>query len=300
MRKYHKKQTIASFYGSRLGETSETINANGKHFENRQYIGGSQKFEFFPPPHSNFIPSCKTTKEAENFSLLSFQKLLEKNDDICAVIVEPIMVNAGVYLLSPSYLGRLRVLCDKHQIALIFDEIQTAFGWLGTFFAASKYKVIPDILTLGKALSPGFPLAAILMRPKYDVLNYGEDKFTYGGHPLSCAVALQNIKILEQIKMNSIVLEKSILIFKLLSEMQKKNSLIKEIRGEGLIWGIDFGTKTSFLKVEKIYKLALSNGLILRKSQDGLGSSLIMKLPLIIAEKEIREGIKRFERSLFF
>lgn len=298
VRKYHKKQTIASLYKSHLGETSETIAASGKHFDNRSYIGGSQKFVFFPPPHPDFIPSCKTIEEAEQASLLCLKKLLEKNNDICAIIVEPIMVNAGVYILSPNYLKELRTLCDKFKIGLIFDEVQTAFGWLGTFFAASKYKVTPDILTMGKAISPGFPLAAILMRSKYDVLDYGEDEFTYGGHPLSCAVALKNIEILKHIKMEKTVTEKGFLISKLLLVLKKKHQFIKEIRGEGLIWAVDFGKNISTVDIDRICKKALSNGLILRKSQDGLGSSLVIKPPLIITDSEIKKGMKRLDRSL--
>lgn len=298
VRKYHKKQTIVSFYKSHLGETSETIASSGKHFENRSYIGGSQKFVFFPPPHPDFISSCKTIKEAEEISLKCLKKILEENNDICAIIIEPIMVNAGVYILSPNYLRELRNVCNKFNIGLIFDEIQTAFGWLGTFFAASKYKVTPDILTMGKAISPGFPLAAVLMRSKYDVLDYGEDEFTYGGHPLSCAVALKNIEILKHIKMEKTVTEKGFLIFKFLSALQKKHQFIKEIRGEGLIWAVDFGKNISIADIDRIYKKAVSNGLILRKSQDGLGSSLVIKLPLIIAGSEIKKGMERLDRSL--
>lgn len=298
VRKYHKKQTIVSLYKSHLGETSETIAASGKHFENRSYIGGCQKFVFFPPPHPDFISSCKTIEEAEQASLLCLKKLLEKNNDICAIIVEPIMVNAGVYILSPNYLRELRTICDKSNIGLIFDEIQTAFGWLGTFFAASKYKVTPDILTMGKAISPGFPLAAILMRSKYDVLDYGEDEFTYGGHPLSCVVALKNIEILKHIKMEKTVTEKGFLISKLLLVLKKKHRFIKEIRGEGLIWAVDFGKNIPIADIDRIYKKALSNGLILRKSQDGLGSSLVIKLPLIITDPEIKKGVERLDRSL--
>jgi len=299
VRSYHKKQTIASLYKSHLGETSETLAASGKHSKNRYYTGGSQKFVFFPPPHPDFIPSCETVKEAEKTSLLGLKNLIAENSDICGVIVEPIMVNAGVYILSPSYLNGLRALCDDYQISLIFDEIQTAFGWLGTFFAASRYKASPDILTMGKAISPGFPLAAILMRPKYDVLEYGEDEFTNGGHPLSCAVALKNIEIIKHMKIKKIVSERSALILKLLTALQKKHPFIKEIRGEGLIWGIDFGKNISPLGANQIYTRALSNGLILRKSCDGLGSSLVIKLPLTITAAEIEEGIKRLEQSLF-
>ncbi|MCL4382357.1 MAG: aspartate aminotransferase family protein [Patescibacteria group bacterium] len=298
VRKYHKKLTIASLYKSHLGETSETIVASGKNFENRFYIGGSQKFTFFPPPHPDFIPSCKTTKEAEKISLLHLKSLLQRNNDICAVIVEPIMVNAGVYILSPDYLRGLRALCDEYHVSLIFDEIQTAFGWIGTFFAASKYKITPDIVTLGKAISPGFPLAAVLMQPQYDLLEYGEDEFTNGGNPLSCIVALKNIEILKRMGIEKMVLEKSNLIFKLLSNVQRDYPFIKEIRGEGLIWGVDFDKKTSPFSTQQIYNRALSNGLVLRKSQDGYGSSLVIKPPLIITNNEIEEGIERLRWSL--
>jgi len=297
-RKYHKKPTIVSFYFSHLGETSETISASGKHFKNRSYIGGSQCFAFFHPPHPDFIPSAKSIAEAERASLTELSELLEKRGDICGVIVEPIMVNAGVYVLSPSYLKSLRGLCTRCNVALIFDEVQTAFGWLGTFFAADKAGVTPDILTVGKALASGFPLAAVLMKEKYDVLEYGEDEFTYGGHPVSCAVALKNIEILEKMNLAETVLEKETFIKNLLYGLKNDYPFIKEVRGTGLIWVIDFDEKKSPRSASEIYDRAIKNGLILRKSKDGEGSALVIKPAVTVSFEELTEGFKRFRKAI--
>lgn len=298
VRKYHKKQIIVAFSWSHHGETSETINASGKHFENRHYIGGSEKFLFFNPPHQEFFPSAKTSEEAERASLRQLSHLIETHSDICAVIVEPILVNAGVYILSKNYLTGLRKLCDQHGISLIFDEIQTMGGWLGEIFAAKKYGVTPDLITLGKALSPGFPLSGILMKEEYDVLDYGEDEFTYGGHPVSCAVALENLRILQEMPLGRVVHEREKIIRSTLTKFKQKFSFIKEIRGDGLIWAIDFDVDRSPKTPGEIYQNALRNGVILRKSRDGAGSSLVIKPPLVISKKQLQNGLGRVFQAI--
>lgn len=300
VRKYHQKQTILACSWSHHGETSETINASGKRFENRYYIGGSGKFLFFNPPHQDFFPFAKTLQDAESTSLAQVSRLIETHPDTCAVIVEPILVNAGVYILSPWYLKRLRRLCDRYEISLIFDEIQTMGGWLGDMFAAQKYGVTPDLITLGKALSPGFPLAGVLMKEEYDVLDYGEDEFTYGGHPVSCAVALATLDILQKMSIERHVWEREKIIKQTLEQYQRTFRFIKEIRGVGLIWAIDFDLEQAPLTPSEIYQRALQNGVVLRKSRDGMGSSLVLKPPLVISKQQLRIGFERLLRALTY
>jgi len=283
-RKFTGKHKIATFFHSHLGETAETICASGKHFENRKYIGGSQEFVFFKPPHPDFFGGNISFPASESRSLAEFEKLAQTNE-LAGVIVEPVMVNAGAYVLSKHYLLELRRLCDNYGISLIFDEIQTAFGWLNDFFAASIRQVVPDMITLGKALSSGFPLAGILMKPKYDVLDYCEDEFTYGGHPVSCAVALKNIHLLEN-AFNMNAFDKTIdILNNHLSELKNQFSQIKEVRGEGFIRAIAFDPNQC--QANRVYETCLSKGLITRKTQDGHGSAIVIKPPLVVTEQEI-------------
>jgi len=142
---------------------------------------------------------------------------------------------------------------------------------------------------MGKALAAGFPLAGILMKEEYDVLDYGFDEYTYGGHPISCAIALENIKflttsnILKQVKNNSKV-------FHLLLKQYQSNNMdkINDVRYCGLLAGIEF--KSNKMAVS-IYHSLLKQGLITRKSIDGVGSSLVLKPPIIVSQSIIKKAM---------
>lgn len=278
---YSKKPYIISFYYSHLGESCETLKANGKHFSS-SFFGGSNYFIHIIPPFLNIRTEAEVLEEIE-FTFKS-------RDDIAAIIIEPIMVNAGVYIFSKSFLKHLRFLCDTYKITLIFDEIQTAFGWLGKMFAAEYFDVCPDILTIGKAFAAGFPLAGVLLKDEYDVLDYGFDEFTYGGHPISCAIALQNIEYLTSTKILSIVNKKSNLMQQLLQDLQRShNKIIKPIRICGLIAGIEF---TSNKEAKLLYHTLIEQGLIVRKSMDGSGPSLVLKPPITVSRSILKKAVK--------
>lgn len=294
VRKYKDKPNIVTFYLSHVGESSEALMANGKHFKRKLY-SGSNNFIHIRTPF-DFQKHGYSLKESEDIVLDELEYLFKKRDDIAGFILEPIMVNAGGYIFSKRFLREARNLCTKFDISLIYDEIQTAFGWLGRFFAADYFGVTPDIITLGKALSAGFPLAAILMKEKYDVLDYGQDEYTYGGHPISCAVALENIKYLEESNILDSVNKKSTTLKNLLNNLKNKYSKkIREIRICGLIASIEFINKQLALKV---YSQALRQGLILRKSQDGEEPSLVLKPPIIVTENEIKKAILLLSKSI--
>lgn len=166
VRKLHNKQYIIAFQKTHLGESSETLSASAK---TDKYIGGSGKFLFVAPPFNQFFKGNSKPLDFNEYSLHEINELLEKRDDVAAIILEPVMVNAGVYGFSSYYLRRLKEMCQRYSISLIFDEVQTAFGWLGTYFAADYFGVTPDLITMGKGLAAGYPLAAILMKDEYDV-----------------------------------------------------------------------------------------------------------------------------------
>jgi len=259
------KPYIVAFKGSHHGETVETLASSGKHFDG-PFLGSSRKYLWLEPDDS-----CED----------ELAGWLRSRKDIAGVIVEPVMVNAGVIVHPTGRLRRIRELCSKFGVALIFDEIQTAFGWVGTTFAYERLGVVPDMLALGKALAPGFPLAALALNNQYDVLDYGYDELTYGGHPVSCAVALENLKILAETDF----------------KISKKEGLLARGlnkyggRGMGLIWGVP---GQDIKRAKRIYTDCFDQGLLLRLSGDE--STLILKPPLMVTEVQIRQALGIFEK----
>lgn len=294
VRIYRKKPIIISFYWSHLGESSETLSANGK-YASTEMFSGSNNFLHVRTPFE-LQKRGITLRKAEKLVLTELEVIFSNRNDIAALILEPIMVNAGGYIFRREFLKKIRRLCSTYDISLIFDEIQTGFGWVGSYFISTQLEIIPDILTLGKALASGFPLSAIIMKEEYDLLPYGEDEYTYGGHPVSCAIALENIEYLRSSSLLVKVTKKSRLLQKLLREIKGKfKSLIVDIRIYGLIASVEFINNSI---ATSVYNESLRNGLILRKSLDGKGESLVLKPPVIVTEEEIRHAIKIFKSSI--
>ncbi len=297
VRAYRKKPYIVSFYWSHTGESSETLSANGKHF-NLKNFNGSKNFVYVSNPFM-LQRNGHSQETSENLVLEQLEDMFTERDDIAAIIIEPIMVNAGGFIFSKNFLKNLRKLCVENKISLIFDEIQTGFGWLGTFFAANYFNVTPDLLTLGKGLSGGFPLAAIIMKEEYDVIDYGQDEFTYGGHPISCAIASEIIKLLESSNILAEVVEKGNLLKKLLFGIARSNKkYIREARACGLIASLEFYQNKIPNMANMVYNTALDKGLIMRKTLDGFGPSLVLKPPLIVSKSEINKAIQILSTSI--
>lgn len=155
------------------------------------------------------------------------------------VIVEPVMAEAGVFAPKDDFLGKLRRRCDETGALLIFDEIQTGFGRTGVLFAHQKYGVVPDMMTLAKALGGGMPLGALVASS--DLMNLWHSDpvlghiTTFGGHPVSCAAALASLELLLNEDWIGKVNEKSAIFVERLGN----HTLVKEIRAEGLLIAVD-------------------------------------------------------------
>lgn len=282
VRAYRKKPYIVSYRFSHLGETSETVSASGSLYDKR-HIGGSGKFIFIDP---QFL-TCRHSEgvSCQRSCLQHIEKLFQQRNDIAAIILEPIMVHAGAYGFTSSYLRLLQSLCTAHRISLIFDEVQTAFGWTGHIYYCCKLGVTPDLLTLGKSLSAGYPLAAVLMKSEYDVLDFGVDEFTGGGHVLSTKTALSMLRYIKRNRLLSRVAVISKYFTKRLQEVQHLHpKTIVAIRTYGLITAIELSNNHV---AKRIYQECLNKGLLLRACQDGLGDSLVLKPALIVSKKQI-------------
>jgi acetylornithine/N-succinyldiaminopimelate aminotransferase len=213
------------------------------------------------------------------------------SSEIAAVVIEPVQGEGGIHLADKTYLQQLRSLCDKHNIVLIFDEIQCGMGRTGKLFAKEHYGVEPDILLLAKALGNGIPIGAILSNKKVSsAIEKGDHGTTFGGNPLACATALTVLNEINQIQFLRQVIEKGHLLKSGLETLQKEFDCIKEVRGLGLMIGVEFKYETKPL----VMKL-LENGVIANATA---GNVLRLVPPLIISEKEIQLLIKIISKSI--
>lgn len=225
-------------------------------------------------------------------------KMIEKifkSKTIAAIILEPILGEGGYVPLPAKLIRGIRKLCNKYNVLLIFDEIQSGFGRTGKWFMAQHYHVQPDILCMAKGIASGFPLGAIAASAKLmKKWSPGAHGGTFGGNPVCCAAAIATIDVIKKEKLlkNAAQLGKH-LIAKL-HTMQKKYPIIKDVRGLGLMIGADF--KDSAI-VSQIINYCLKNGLVIIPT--GANGTVIRFIPpLTIKKKELEQGLQIFEDAL--
>lgn len=160
------------------------------------------------------------------------------NEDVCAVIIEPIQGEGGINSASAEYLQCVRDLCDEYDALLIFDEIQCGIGRMGSLFAYKKFNVVPDVIAMAKGLGGGFPIGALMTNSRASVLEPGDHGSTFGGNPLACAVSLAVINELVDGGILEGIEEKSSYFKAKLNKLMSKYKFITEVKGMGLLLGI--------------------------------------------------------------
>jgi acetylornithine/succinyldiaminopimelate/putrescine aminotransferase len=218
-------------------------------------------------------------------------RALEKamHDKICAVMVEPIQGEGGVRIPSSDYLEEIHKICQKHHALLIFDEIQTGLGRTGKLFAYEHSGVVPDILTLAKSLGAGFPIGACLATDEVaQAFTPGSHATTFGGNYLACAAAKAFLQTLLQNNFLNHVQEVGKYFLNQLHQLKKKYPVIEEVRGQGLMIGIDLS-----IPAKPIVEKGLQEGLVLNSPQE---KTLRILPPLIVTQKEIDEAIQIMDR----
>jgi len=215
-------------------------------------------------------------------------------DRTCAVILEPVLGESGVVPAEVAYLRRARELCDEHGALLIFDEVQTGMGRLGTLFAYQHFGVVPDVLTAAKAIGGGFPLAAMLTTSQCAVhLSGGVHGSTYGGNPLACAVGNAALQLINQAEVLDGVGERHLHLRGALSEIGNAYQLFEEVRGIGLLLGCVL-TPAWKGRSRHVMERCMENGLMVLQA----GSDVIRLAPsLIINSADMAEGLVRLETT---
>jgi acetylornithine/N-succinyldiaminopimelate aminotransferase len=178
----------------------------------------------------------------------NLQKAFSENE-ICAVIIEPIQGVNGIYEPEISFLQLIQQLCNNHNALFIADEIQCGYGRSGKFFAHQFADVQPDVITMAKGMGNGFPIAGILIHPKI-AAKYGMLGTTFGGAPLACAAGLAVLEVIE----NENLINNAIETGNYLMEECKQLPQVKEIRGKGLMIGIEFNFPIKELREKLVYE----------------------------------------------
>jgi acetylornithine/N-succinyldiaminopimelate aminotransferase len=268
---YENKNTIIymnnSFHGRSMGALSVT---------------GQPKYQ------ETFKPLMPNTISIDFNDSIALEESF--NENICAIILEPIQGEGGVVSANKEFLKKAKDLCEKYDALLIFDEVQCGIGRTGSLFAYEKFGISPDVVCLAKALGGGIPIGAMLANEKASVLQPGDHGTTFGGNPLSCAVACTVLKELIYNGVIASVDEKSTYLTNKLLALKEKYPVVVDVRGLGLLIGVELN-----LEPKAIMKECFSNGLLVVSA----GKNVLRFLPpLNVNYEELDEAVSLFEKSL--
>ncbi len=217
---------------------------------------------------------------------LEAAKAVLEQGDICAVIIEGIMGVGGIHIPQPSFLQGLRKLCDETGTVLILDEIQSGYGRSGKFFAHQYADIRPDLITVAKGIGNGFPMSGLLIAPKFQA-SYSMLGTTFGGNHLACAAALAVLDVLE----DEHLIENAAHVGKYLMEACRQISQIKDVRGLGLMIGLEFEEPIKELRQRLLYQEHIFTGVS--------GTNVIRLLPpLCLTMDEARQFVDTLKSLL--
>jgi predicted acetylornithine/succinylornithine family transaminase len=255
------RSTIIAMENSFHGRTMATLSATGQ-----------PKFqEGFAPLHPGFVHVPFNDMNA-------LQKHIDKKT--CAVMIELIQAEGGVYVANKEYIKKARDITKKQDVLLIFDEVQTGMGRTGKFFAYEHYGVEPDVMSLAKALGNGFPVGAMVA--KDDVMRAfepGTHASTFGGNPMAASAVIATINTFLEENVIRNCAEVGKYLYNGLTALKKKFPFVVDIRGMGLIWGIEVTVNG-----DEIVKEFLKEGVILNCTK---GKILRLTPPLVVKKEEI-------------
>ena len=212
-------------------------------------------------------------------------------DEVCAIIIEPIQGEGGIYPITQEFWRRARALATEHGAALIADEIQCGLGRTGKAFAYQRLEGLPDIVIIAKPLAGGLPLGAFLAREEFAAsFSPGLHGSTFGGGPLTCATGLTFLETVERKRLLANVRTRGAELKAGLQKMAAKFDFIREVRGEGLILGVDLDIPGAPYVAE-----ALKQGLLINCTHEHI---LRLLPPFILTAQQVKEGLSKIESVL--
>lgn len=306
-RRYTKKQGIISLETAFHGRTYMTMGLTSKV---KPYKNGMGPFPGetykIPSPYCYRCPMCSTYPECGLACVERFDKLLKTElavDNIAAVIAEPVQGEGGFIVPPKDYFKALKQVCQKHDILLIADEIQSGFARTGKLFAIENFDIQPDLMTLSKSIAAGLPLSAVVGRAEImDAPGKGEIGGTYGGSPVACVAAVKVLDKIEKEKLSDRATAIGTIMKDRLNDMKEKYSVIGDIRGLGAMVGAEFvkdrATKEPYKEiVGQIVKYCYQKGVILL-SAGILGNVVRFLPPLVMTDEQMSFVMDTVEEAI--
>jgi 4-aminobutyrate aminotransferase len=291
--RYHtRRHRFIAFYGCFHGRTLGSLSLTSSKAVQRNGFGPLLSgVSHVPYPNPYRCPSRNRANECAcacecSAAIEKMFKTAVPPEDVAAIVVEPIQGEGGYVVPPANFLDELRQLADRHGILLIFDEVQCGMGRTGKMWACEHTGVVPDILVTAKGIASGMPLG--VMVAKADIMNWppGAHASTFGGNPIACAAALETIRLLEE-KYIANAARMGEYIFGKLANWREKHSIVGDVRGKGLMIGIeivkDQETKEPNPQARnKIVQQAFGKGLLML----GCGENSLRLMPPLIVERE--------------
>ncbi|MDD1638471.1 MAG: aspartate aminotransferase family protein [Methylococcaceae bacterium] len=274
---------LARKYGHERGIENPAIIVMEKSFHGRTLAtlsatGNSKVQQGFAPLVEGFV-------RVPYNDISAIKQALGKDKNIVAVLVEPIQGEGGVNIPADDYLNRIRDLCDRHELLMMLDEIQTGIGRTGKFLAFQYNNIIPDVCTLAKALGNGVPIGACLAHGKAaQLLTAGNHGSTFGGNPLACSAALAVLATLDEENLIERAQQKGQAICAGFFEHLKGNKHVVDIRHKGLMIGIELDSPCA-----ELVNSALQQRLLINVTNE---TTIRLLPPLIIDEQQIKLLVK--------
>lgn len=306
-RKATGRSAVVSFQRGYHGRTLMTMSLTSKVNPYKQGFGPfAPEVYKLPYPYYYRAAEGMKTEEVDAEALSYFERFMIEEvsaEDIAAVIMEPLQGEGGFVVPSANFVQGIRRICDKHNILMIADEIQTGFGRTGKLFAMEHYGVAADITTLSKSIAAGMPLSAITGRAEImDVPNPGQLGGTFSGSPIACAAGLAVLDVIEEenlVERAQVIGERMLNTFR---NWQEKYELIGDVRGLGSMVAMELvkDRSTKEPAAEEAKKIAADtqvNGLI-SLSAGIYGNVLRFLPPLVITEEQLERGLSILEKSI--
>ena len=250
---------------------------------------GALSLTFNPKYREPFQPLVEEVLFSPYGDVDALQNVVDK--DTAFVILEPIQGESGIHVPPEGFLREVRKICDENDSLLIFDEIQSGLGRTGSMWASEHWKTVPDIMCLAKGIAGGVPMGATLVRPDIlAVMKKGEHSSTFGGNPLACAAGTATLHALTQDGLIENAKSMGEKFSHGLEELKSKHKIIREVRGKGLMIGVELK-----FEVKDILMEGIKNGLLLLYS----GRNILRFLPpLVISEEDIVKTLQILDELL--
>ncbi len=313
MARYVSKRTgVIAFTGAFHGRTllaTALTSSKAKYRDGYEPLPGGVNHVSFPNCFRCPVGKRPESCEMECFELVeNVFKYFVQPESVAAVIIEP-QQGEGGYLVpasgyqgkGPSYMKRLREICDRHGILLIVDEVQTGFGRTGEWFCVDHWGVVPDLMVVAKGIASGFPMAGVIARHEHmKKWSPGKHGTTYGGNPVACAAALASINVIQEENLIENARTMGGLLFERLKALTGKFKFIGDVRGLGLMIGVEFvdeNGEPDSKRVADLVEECKKRQLLLLDC--GSFDHVIRFLPpLNVSKEELEQGLLIFEQAL--